>query len=625
MSIATEFSVSSNGDVRHDGVSSNNYTVLELHRFLQGLADDASSSGDDDLDITKPNPSERSTDTIISLLNGYNIDDDAAEHFYGGSISQDNGDTVYYGLSVVGSVNSPSTQLQIVQNNTLVNNFWGTGINGADSTILRILVKGRSGGADIDGKRVRVQAREFGDTYDFFNVTLGDGESVAAISTLADPQNDTASGTVSGYNVTNTEGYQTIDLDNGSGPRPYYSRWTYNAEADKLKALWEYSKYITRRGTSSTLYGINGELFLGITHYYTFNSPGGAPFTEAQTLSWSGGTGLLLALDSSGSRAFIQLLSGVAPTNGQTVNNQASTGSHVVSGAVSQPSVPKTFLGSFTGSLIGAFGVGVDPGDLTSSDSLVDLNSVSQSPTSISISVRGVTEGTSVQVISRETAGTVTSGDILGEGLADAAGSFGFNMNYESAFGAGLDVVIRCRNQGFPNSALSASSGGTVFSDQTDANNSTNPGDITLLPVSPSQNDAYYWGHSQEFNQIKIELSQAGGVSVANLEWEYWNGSVWISVQNLLDGTDNYKIQGSNVVYWDSPSGWAKNTVNSANPYYYIRARQKNNVTLPGNQPLGRKVKLDVDRYIPFSQNNSITQNGLDVVAVWIKDTIASF
>ena len=42
--IADALSVSSSGDIRHDGVSYTNYTVLELHRFLQGLADDASAS-----------------------------------------------------------------------------------------------------------------------------------------------------------------------------------------------------------------------------------------------------------------------------------------------------------------------------------------------------------------------------------------------------------------------------------------------------------------------------------------------------------------------------------------------------------------------------------------------------
>ena len=627
MPIETEFSVAANGNIRHDGVSSNNYTVLELHRYLQALADDASATGDDDLDITDPNPSDRATDSIITLLNGYNIDDDAAEHLYGGSITQDSGNTIYSGLSVVGSVNAASTQLQVVQNNTLLTNYWGTGINNAGTTLLRILVKTRTGGADIDGKRVRVQAREFGDTFDFFNVTLGDGESVAAISTGSDPQNDTASGTVAAYNVTNTEGYQTIDLDNGNGARPYYSKWTYNLESDGLKALWEYGKYITRRGSSSTIHGINGELFLGITHYYTFTGGTGTAFNENDIISWSTGTGLLLALDTSGSRVFMQLLTGVAPTNGTTINNQAATGSHSVSGSVSTPTVPKTFLGSYTGTLIGAFGIGVDPPDLTSSDSLLDLNNVTQSPTAITISVSGVSEGTAVQVIANETAGTVTTGDVLGEGLAAANGTFSFNMNYEGAFGASLDVVVRCRNQGFPNAGIAFdAAGGGTFTNETTANNSTTTDDITLLPAARQTNDAYYWGHSEKFNQLKLDISQAAGAGVASLTWEYSaGGGSWTALSNVSDGTNNYQNSGTNVVSWDDPGvGWATDTVNSQGPYYYVRARQ-NTLSGLGTQPLGRKVKLDVTRYLPFTQNNAITSSGLNVVAVWIEDTISSF
>jgi hypothetical protein len=49
-------------------LGSSHYTVLELHRFLQDLADNASASGDDLLDITSSTPSERSTVNIITLL-----------------------------------------------------------------------------------------------------------------------------------------------------------------------------------------------------------------------------------------------------------------------------------------------------------------------------------------------------------------------------------------------------------------------------------------------------------------------------------------------------------------------------------------------------------------------------
>ena len=199
-------------------------------------------------------------------------------------------------------------------------------------------------------------------------------------------------------------------------------------------------------------------------------------------------------------------------------------------------------------------------------------------------------------------------------------------MNFEGAFGAGLDVIVRCRNQGFPNAGIAetgSGSGGT-FTDQTTNNNSAVDDDITLLPDPVFNNDAYYWGHSEKFNQLKLDISTAGDSGYASLTWEYWNGSSWASLSNLVDGTNSYENTGPNVVSWDDPSGWATTSVNSQGPYYYIRARQ-NSVGVGINNPLGRKVKLDVTRYLPFTQNNTITNSGLNVVAVWIEDTISSF
>ena len=67
MAIGDDFSVAANGDIRHVS-GSTTYTVLEFHRWLQDLADDAAASGNDLVDITVSTPSERSTDNIITLL-----------------------------------------------------------------------------------------------------------------------------------------------------------------------------------------------------------------------------------------------------------------------------------------------------------------------------------------------------------------------------------------------------------------------------------------------------------------------------------------------------------------------------------------------------------------------------
>ncbi len=509
MAIADDFSVAVNGDIRYTGTTAN-YTVLEMHRFLQDLADDAQASGDDLADITSNTPSDRSTDNIITLLSTYNIDDDAAEHLYAGSITQAGGDTVYSGLQVLGAVNSSTTQIKVIQDNdeyqftpAPATPFWGTqatgGYNGdsASGVLMRVMLKTRVNGADIDRQRVRVQIRHYGDTYDLFSATLGTGESVAAISSTPDAQNTTAQGTVTAYtDVLNsggtanapTGGYQLIDLNNGNGAQPYYSQWTFGAQPDGIKALWEYTKDIINTGTTKTTDSINGELFIGITHELDYDNELTGPFNERETFVWgtditydtlaggtflagdyvtigvlgaagkvvydngttnmivaledtgitlvdgdvitelgagsttaainvtildndkSGGEGLLLALNDGGTTGVIwlQILTGSAPVDNLALRGRTSGATADVNGAPTIRTIAKIFNGSFTGSFIGGFGIGVDPNDLTASDSLTDLLNVNQvPPNNVSFTVSGLVSGEDRVLVGPRTAGVL--------------------------------------------------------------------------------------------------------------------------------------------------------------------------------------------------------------------------
>lgn len=390
MAIGDDFSVAVNGDIRHVS-GTTRYTVLEFHRWLQDLADQAQASGNDLLDITSSTPSARATDNIITLNSPYNIDDTAAQYLYNGSIEQSGGDTLYSGLVVVGSVYGTTT-LQVVQNFALYNTdspFWGTGINtdAANNILCRMLIKTRDTGTDIDGKRILVYAREWGHSYAEFSVTMGLGNSVAAIFTTQDLNNQTVVGTVATWTtISNTEGYQTIDLLNGDGAQPYYSQW--NKDIYSINQLYERAKWLTRRGTSSTVYGVDGELFRGITHQWGYDGEtGGGAWTQNEELTWgtgaTAGKGILIAVNDLGTTGtiWIQLKSGVPPTDDVVVTGGSSAKTAAVNGSVTSRSISPVFLGQSTGSaIIGGFGVGIEAADLTQNDKVFDLTNTLRTP-----------------------------------------------------------------------------------------------------------------------------------------------------------------------------------------------------------------------------------------------------
>ena len=420
----TDISVASNGDIRWEaaGAGDGPYTVLELHRFLQDLADNATASGDDLVDITSTTPSEKSTDNIISLLGSYNVDAEMVQHLYNGSITQASGDEIYSGLIVVGSVNL-STTLMVVQAGVLYDDgvhtpatpFWGTGLNSdaANNILMRCMIKTRTGGTDIDSKKVRIQAREYLDTYAEFSVTMGLGNSTAAIFTNSDLNNTTIAGTVATWTtITNSsEGWNELDLDNGNGNKEYYSEW--NRDSYSINQLYERAKWLQRRGATTTdIYGLDGELFRGITHQIEIDTISVQDWDETyEAVSWTGGTGQLLAIDDvdAPNTMWIQLLTGIAPIDGQTITGSTSTATAVVNVTVTSRSLSPCFLGQSTGSaLIGGYGIGVEVTDVSNTDKLFDLTNTQQTPpNNVTFTVSGIVSGEDYILVTNDDSGAI--------------------------------------------------------------------------------------------------------------------------------------------------------------------------------------------------------------------------
>lgn len=390
MAIGTDFEIQQDKDIRYIGAAhgasgAGYYTVLELHRWVQGLADEASSTPDDYMDITRATPTDKSYDTIINLINGYNIDDTAAEHLYDGSIIQSGGDEIYDGIQVLAA---EGCHVEIVQDGSIIaNDFWNStpfgesteGLNRdvANGISARFMLKVRTAGADIDGRRVICQTREFGYTYSEFKLNgTGRGINAVPLTYALDLNNETAVGTVATWTtIANlNEGYNAIDVDNDGSDEYYYSKW--NRDTYSINQFYERMKWLTRRGSASSIYGLNGELFRGITHQIAISSPTGT-FVEPEGVSWAGatpGTGQLLAIDSTtaGTYMWIQLLTGQAPSGGATITGVSTA--TAVQGTVTEWGLSFPFCGVSTGTaLIGAYGFSLEYADLAVNDKITSL------------------------------------------------------------------------------------------------------------------------------------------------------------------------------------------------------------------------------------------------------------
>lgn len=417
MSIADDFSFI-DGDIREVGGSAN-YSVLELHRWLQGGADDEAPATSDDLisKLTK-NPSKKDTEQILNLLNGVNIDDAVARRLYDGSVIQDGGAEIYDPVTIYAPA---GMRLEIIQNGALISpNFWTTGINAdsANGISHRFLVKVRTGGADIDGRRLIGITREFGYSYGEFKIngTVRGGNVMAFTTWGADLNNATLEATVATWteptDFENTAvGFSSYDVNNDGIDEDYYSAWDIKS-GHSINDFYEYQKYLTRRGSGATLYGLPGYLFRGITHEITVDNPSVTDFEAVEAVSWSGGTGQMIAINnvSSPTKMWIQLLTGVAPTDGQTITGATSTATCDVDLTVTEKNISLPYLGQSTGSaIIGGFGFGVLPVDLTTADKLFDLNGAGPftPPNYVTVYVSNVVVGDSILLCPDDGAGFV--------------------------------------------------------------------------------------------------------------------------------------------------------------------------------------------------------------------------
>lgn len=270
---ASDFSIDASGNLRQAAAfvpgTNSRYTTLELHAWLQDLADNAAPAGDDLVSILGSNPSElagkrnASRPMALTLLPNININAATAQWFKFGSIEQNTGADLFTGLKVIGSLVA-SSPIYITQSAVKITKYWAD----ADvNTGFQILVQAKSGGTLIDSGNVTVFSRKYGQSYSHFDANLAaGGEQAAALSTQLDSNVNTAvmtpalaaacfSTAIGGTATPGTEkialayGDTTQDLGGGQGSLLHKGTITLNGAitlADAYQALmWACSESST--------------------------------------------------------------------------------------------------------------------------------------------------------------------------------------------------------------------------------------------------------------------------------------------------------------------------------------------------------------------------------------------
>jgi len=251
MAIAADWTINpSNKTIQHTS-GSTVYTVNELYSYICSVFDDW------DL-IPETFPIRANTPTIYSWTNGWKMADEVSYQFLktGAMLDTTNGDT-YVNIQTIGSI-QPGSNIYIYRSDgTEVTPWWGT-------DHIDILVKVKESNVLISSGTMTLFIREYGDQYDHFDLDASNRSiNTVALSTSNDFSNNTDIGTIGAINdVTFTFAPIQRDLLNGAGLRSYDLE--INCNNRPLQEVFEYTKYLTRRGSGTLLDGIAGERFLSV-------------------------------------------------------------------------------------------------------------------------------------------------------------------------------------------------------------------------------------------------------------------------------------------------------------------------------------------------------------------------
>lgn len=326
---------------------------------------------------TRTVPAVIASTTVMTITTGTGSGNNSAN-----SLS---GESIWSNIFSLGTIVSGTT-LDLYQNDSQITPWWSAGQ-------IDILVKVKEAGTEIDSGNLTVLARKYSTLYDHYVVDASTGRNPVPLAAFADTNNEVIEATVGAYTgFTFDFGATSKDLGNGNGSRPYDC--IIDCDNHSIQEVYEYLKYVTRTGSSTTLNGVNGEYYQAVGDIrlnYTGEASG--PFVEGNAITSSaGGTGYIVSLIDSGATGtlVIRNVHGTfADTNTLTSSGTTATISGTPDTILQSKQAP---FGIFSGGkLFGARGVWLE--NVAAADSinyqLIDSLGVAQvPPISVTVTVK---------------------------------------------------------------------------------------------------------------------------------------------------------------------------------------------------------------------------------------------
>lgn len=216
----------------------------------------------------------------------------------------------------------------VMQNGVVLTSWWGVGnadgVGGTSGNHIDVLIKIMEAGTEIDGGKITIFNRNYGDTYDHVEVDLtSGGRTPAALATTADINNTTAEATVAGW----------VDADHGGGDAAgiLVTFGTFNADVNDdgtneaytaqvdcdgrpLAQVYEALKWLCDkdRASGTVLNSVYGQVYISANSAYTPSKA--SPFGTFAGGKLFGARGVL----------FVNMDAGDA-SNYQTIDNAGNT------------------------------------------------------------------------------------------------------------------------------------------------------------------------------------------------------------------------------------------------------------------------------------------------------------